>query len=259
MSHLNYEIESISSYPHEGTFVVNDCQVQGSVVDDDDILMYDGKQIHALRWNNQSNTILIETATISEFEVASTGDYTIEDVTDPRSHPMLSKFIYWFEDRYITEIWFMAQDEVESATEDNREMIEDMFNFLAIKTNFLQESDWIMLPDSGATEQQFSDWRIWRQRIRDMESTGDSVTDIENLAVPVPPSTTDRFGRSIREPIENFEEYKTAKRKYVSLQTLNIQKTEITKEEYLQDGPKAIADIDEELFSEGQFLSKYGL
>lgn len=259
MSHLNYEINEIATYPHEGTYIVNSTQVNGEVVDEDDILLYDGKQIHALRWNDVTNTIIIELAIISEGELTSIGEVRIEDVTDPRSHPLLTKVIYWFEDHYLTEIWERAQDTIAEEEEEKREMIEDMFNFLALKCNFLEMSDWIMLPDSGATEQQFSDWRIWRQRIRDMQSSGDPATDIESLAIPVPPSTTDRFGRSIREPIENLEEYRKAKREYESIQTLNIQKTEITKEEYLQNGPEELSELTERLFSEGEFLSKYGL
>ena len=261
MSHTNYEILEIAAVPWENTWVVNDQQyeVADESVPDTSFFVHEGEEIHTIRWDVYTKTIVIELGYHEDRSVTSRGMTTIENVDDPRQHHLLSKCIYYFEMGYIDSIYGMAQGCIEDCREAAEDDIKNGFNFRAMKTQFLTDSDWMMLPDSGASDEQREEWRQWRQRIRDWQDLGSPEANVRGLTVPTPPSTTDFLGKSLWEVFDNFEEYQRQLRRLNSVDTLNFTRNDITKEEYLENGPIPGDKLWEDLFSENQFLRKYGL
>jgi hypothetical protein len=258
MAYTDYQISDITAVPFEGAFTVNSATYYASQeIDNPMLLEYDGKQIHVIRWNSNTNRLILELAQITDTTVSSLGNVEFENVTDPRSNDILKACIDKTEESVMDYLYDRCTVTLNSEIEECLDMIEYQFNFLALKQNFLICSDWIMLPDSGATPEEFEAWKLWRQSIRDMQSSGDPATDVRNLSIPVPPSSDDRFGRSITEPVENFAVYQKSLKDLEIFNTLNITPESLTKEEFLRDGPKFQSDYDAEYFTEHQFFSKY--
>ena len=262
MSHTNYEITSINAVPWDHQWEINDqvYDLADEEFDEQSTFMYNGEEIHVIRWRAETSTVHYELGVHTDSGVTSVGEAFEEGVTNPRTHPILSRCIHHFENAYCNFIF----EEQSALLNDVREASEDDvihgFNWVSIKTEFLKLSDWIMMPDSGADETTRLEWQAWRQRIRDWQlPSEDSEEAIRNLTVPVPPSTTDKYGKSLFDAFDNFNYFKDSLRKLESVRTLNFTINDVTKEEYLENGPIPNTEMSEGILSQDQFLSKYSL
>ncbi len=262
MSHTNYEITSINAIPWDNQWEINDqvYDLSDELFDDESSFMYNGEEIQVLRWNSVTNTIDYELGEHYENGVTSLGNAEEEGVTNPRTHPILSRVIYHFENAYLNFIYEQQSQMIEDVREACEDDILNGFNFTTIKVDFLTLSDWFFVSDSGMSEETKQEWMAWRQRIRDwQEPSEDSEESVRNLTVPVPPSTTDKFGKSLFDAFDNFNFYKNSLRKLESARTLNFTKTDVTKEEYLENGPITNEVLGETVLSQDEFLSKYSI
>lgn len=262
MSHTNYEITQINAIPWDNQWEVNDqvYDLSDETFDDQASFMYNGDEIQVIRWNSETNTISYELGEHYENGVTSLGEAVEEGVSNPRTHPILSRVIYHFENAYLNFIYTEQSRLIRDVREACEDDVLNGFNFTTIKVEFLTLSDWFLMPDSGMTEESKQEWLAWRQRIRDWQAPSeDSEESIRNLTVPVPPSTTDKFGKSLFDAFENFNYYKNSLRKLESSRTLNFTKTDVTKEEYLENGPINNQTMGETILSEAEFLGKYSL
>jgi hypothetical protein len=262
MSHTNYEIFQINAIPWDNQWEVNDqvYDLSDELFDDQSSFMYNGEEIQVLRWNSETNTISYELGEHYENGVTSLGEAVEEGVINPRTHPILSRVIHHFENAYLNFIYEQQSELIANVREASEDDVKNGFNFTTIKIDFLALSDWFFLPDSDMSEESKQEWMAWRQRIRDWQApSDDSEESIRNLAIPVPPSTTNKFGKSLSDAFENFEYYKNSLRKLESARTLNFTKTDVTKEEYLENGPINNEIMGETILSEDEFLSKYSL
>ena len=211
MSHTNYEITSINAVPWDNQWEINDqvYDLEDEEFVEQSTFMYNGEEIHVIRWRAETNTIHYELGEHTDSGVTSVGEAFEEGVTNPRTHPILSRCIHHFENAYcnfIFEEQSALLNDVREASEDD---VKHGFNWVSIKTEFLKLSDWIMMPDSGADESTRLEWQAWRQRIRDWQMPSeDSEEAIRNLTVPVPPSTTDKYGKSLFDAFDNFQYFK---------------------------------------------------
>ena len=262
MSHTNYEITSINAVPWDHQWEINDqvYDLENETFDEQSTFMYNGEEIHVIRWNSETNTVHYELGEHTDSGVTSVGEAFEEGVTDPRTHPILSRCVHHFENAYCNFIFEEQTSMINDVLEASEDDVANGFNFTTIKVEFLALSDWIFLPDSGADEATRLEWQAWRQRIRDWQAPEeDSEEAIRNLTVPVPPSTTDRFGKSLFDAFDNFQYYKNSLRKLESVRTLNFTINDVTKEEYLENGPIPNEEMSDGILSQDQFLSKYSL
>lgn len=81
---------------------------------------------------------------------------------------------------YVTQVW----DVRDMTPAEKDEAIAQQWNVVIAERNYkLQQSDWTQLPDVPLTPEQVSEWRVYRQQLRDI--TGQS--DPFNIVWPTPP------------------------------------------------------------------------
>lgn len=258
VSTTTYSIRDFQFYPNQAYFVLN-----GSEVSDNDIdvnnpwFFHEGHYVNVIRYSRDHNQLSVEYGEYDSFK----REYNPEDTLtvechDPRTVPDVSDLIVRFESLYLDSTYALIENNIQQRIEDLNTEIEG-FSLSEIKRACLGVTDWMMIPDSPLTEQERNQWILWRQRIRDWESTGDPMEDL-NLKFPVPPEL-DRHGVDIRDIIDGYEIFKLNKVKLQAMDQFGFDRTNVTQEEYLVNGPFTIDQLNEELFSDNQFFSKYSL
>ena len=259
MAHTDYQIDRIFATPFDNHWVVNDVAASHSErIDASQYFLYNTFAIHAIRWNSEDNVLRLE---LSDYDPSTDvfigrGTEIIEGVTNPRENNYLSSVINFFNRAYCDELYEQFAEEIAMELEQNKEQIDEMFFFDGNRVNMLMATDFVMLPDAQVTEEERQQWVNWRQSVRDWNSSGDNITDIESNP-PTPPTLEGPVGKMAARELAYHEQFREFLRIYRSLSTLNFTRTNITEEEYLENGPLTSAERDDRYFSENQFLSQY--
>ena len=67
-------------------------------------------------------------------------------------------------------------------------MIEFWDDIIEKRNGKLRACDWTQIPDSPLTEEKKAEWATYRQTLRDLPSAQSSVTSMDDITWPTPPS-----------------------------------------------------------------------